>query len=186
MSSINYYEFSELLSRHDLLAEASEVHGVLTGLLCGGTPMDGRSWQSHFNTLINEGFAMPAGLHAGVTDLYHHLCQELVDGDMTFSPLLPSEEDSIESRVDAMARWTQGYLAGFGVSCPKLAEASEEVQEVIDDMADIANLGVGEADEEELESAYSEVFEYLRVSVMLCFSELGQRPEEPEPNEHMH
>ena len=186
MSSTNYDEFSELLSRHDLLAEAAEVHGVLTGLLCGGIPMDGRSWRSHFNILINEGFGLPAPLDAGITDVYHHLCQALVDGDMTFSPLLPSEDESLETRVDAMAKWTQGYLAGFGVACPKLAETSEEVQEAIDDMADIANLGVGDADAEELESAWLEVFEYLRVSVILCFSELGKGPQEREPDEHMH
>ena len=54
---------------------------------------------------------------------------------------------------------------------------SDDVKEVLTDFGEIANLSDEIDDDEATEQAYYEIAEYVKVSVLLCFSELGVPPE---------
>ncbi|GAA5217219.1 UPF0149 family protein [Corallincola platygyrae] len=172
-----FEEFNELLDKFKLLASAAEVHGVISGLVCGGIPLDGRSWRAPLADLVNEGFALPSDLADATDRVYQHVCQVLVDESLTFAPLLPEDEVDLAQRVDAMADWVEGFLAGFAVACGGLESASDELKEIIADLAELSRVSLGDEDEDpdEMEAAFIEVVEYLRVSAIFCFNELGYR-----------
>ena len=50
---------------------------------------------------------------------------------------------------------------------------------MITDFAEIANLSDEMEEDEESEQAYFEISEYVRISALLCFSELGTLPNKP-------
>ena len=54
--------------------------------------------------------------------------------------------------------------------------ASSEVKEVLVDFAEIANLSDEMEEDEDTEQAFFEISEYVRISALLCFSELGTLP----------
>ena len=65
-------------------------------------------------------------------------------------------------------------MLGFGLHQQDLMQCSEDVKEALEDFADIARMEEPMEADEESEKALFEVIEYVKVSAILCFSELGQ------------
>ncbi len=168
------------LQQHDLLVSAADVHGVICGLMCGGIKLDGKAWLTPFDQLINEGFGIPQGVEPILKEIYDVSEATLKDISLGFELLIPDMEQPIEQRLDAIAEWVQGFLGGFGMVNTNLSQASEDVQELINDFASIAQISLDFEDDdmESVETAFYEVVEYVRMGVIYCFGELADTPEE--------
>ncbi|RJG42052.1 UPF0149 family protein [Motilimonas pumila] len=178
MSKNNLPEFdhvTRVLEGAELTVGAAEVHGVLAGIVCAGVKLDGQSWQGPFNDLVNEGFGLPSEAKIVCNDLYQLICQQLSDGNMAFSLLLPDDDQPLDERAEAMSQWAQSFLVGFGMLQQKLNQAPENIQELITDIRDISQVSLDfDIEDEESEMAFTEVIEYLRVGAMLCFNEFSK------------
>lgn len=169
-----YETLTEYFESQGLLSNAAEIHGILTGMIAGGASIEGQDWLLLLSDLVNEGQSFNPQLRERCTELAHSICASLRDPDLGFHLLLPSDNESLYERLNGLINWVQSYLVGFGINQTNLAGLSEDLREAIEDMVEIAKLDFEIEDEEEAERAYFEIVEYLRVSAMLCFGELGQ------------
>lgn len=174
-SSQAYDRLTKFFEQHDLLSSAAEVHGLLTGMVAGGASVEGEEWLLLLSDLINEGQTFSPAVREQVNLMATELCEQLRDPDLGFQLLLPGDHEPLHERLQALTAWVQSFLVGFGVNQTNLAGLSEDLREAIDDMVEIAKLDIAVDDDEEAERAYFEIMEYLRISAMLCFNELGQR-----------
>ncbi|MCW3171464.1 UPF0149 family protein [Shewanella subflava] len=154
-----------------------EVHGALVGLICGGVEQDNQTWIGPLIDLMNDGQALESNLLQLITELYQDTVTRLVDFEFGFTLLLPEEEVSLSHRVEALSLWTQSFLTGIAIIQPKLNQASDDVKEVIKDLAEIAQVEFDVGDDEESEAAYIELQEFVRMAAILCYSEFGPEPE---------
>ena len=69
-------------------------------------------------------------------------------------------------------------MLGFGLHQDDLTGCSADVKEGLEDFAEIARMDDEMSETEESEQALFEVMEYVRVTAMLCFNELGKSPEQ--------
>ncbi|WP_394147302.1 UPF0149 family protein [Shewanella atlantica] len=157
-----------------------EVHGALVGLICGGVEQSRREWNSAFLELINDGQPLPDTLQQLIDELYKDTLTRLSDIDFGFTPMLPEEEEPLAKRVEALSLWVQSFLTGIAIVQPKLNKASGDVQEVIKDLAEIALVEFDVADDEESEAAYMELMEFSKMAALLCYSEFGPEPSDPD------
>ncbi|WP_411360313.1 UPF0149 family protein [Pseudidiomarina salilacus] len=173
-SSQRYDRLSEFFEHQGLLSSAAEVHGLLTGMVAGGASVTGDEWLLLLSDLINEGQPFSSEVKDQVKELAGEACASLRDPDLGFQLLLPGDHEPLYERLQALTAWVQSFLVGFGVNQTNLAGLSADLREAIDDMVEIAKLEIEVEDDEEAERAYFEIMEYLRISSMLCFNELGQ------------
>ena len=150
-----------------------EVHGALVGLICGGVKQDNLAWLKTLLDLMNDGQPLEAELQQLIAELYQDTVARLADFEFGFTLLLPEEEVSLSHRVEALALWTQSFLTGIAIIQPELAKSSPDVREVIKDLAEIAQVEFDVGDDEESETAYIELQEFVRMSAILCYSEFG-------------
>ena len=54
-----------------------------------------------------------------------------------------------------------------------MTNLSGDLKEAIEDMVELAKIEFTDDGDEEEERAYTEIVEYLRVSAMMCYAELG-------------
>lgn len=184
-----YASLKSALEQSNLICEADEIHGVITGQLCGGQPMDGRSWMPLLQDLVNEGSPFHGESFELVEKVYHLSCQQLIDPDYSFQPELEAEDAPLDERVNSLARWVQGFLAGFGSVKQDLTEGGDDIEECLKDMTAIAQLELDDDEmnaAEETEEALSELHEYVRVSAMMIFSQFGNLPETPDEEQKLH
>ncbi|MDI6936047.1 YecA family protein [Serratia sp. Se-PFBMAAmG] len=146
----------------------AEMHGLLSGILCGGNK-DTR-WKTMVHDLTNEGMAFSQSLSQPLQALHENLSNTLEDEGFMFQLMLPEDDDiTVFDRADALAGWVNHFLLGLGVTQPKLDKVTGETGEAIDDLRTIAQLGYDEdEDQEELEQSLEEVIEYVRVAALLC------------------
>jgi len=98
-----YETLSEALAEAGVVPTLAELHGGLCGIMCvGGVAAADRwleqqleEWQQDGETPIGE------ALHA----VEHETWRMLNDGEMTFEPLLPGDEQPLDAQVRALAAW---------------------------------------------------------------------------------
>ncbi len=171
---LSYDVLSTVFSQQGILADAAEMQGILCGMLAGGMNLDDQEWIEALGDLVNEKEALPNTVQDKVTLLFNQLCQELVEADFALQMCLPKDGAPINERGKALVNWVHGFLLGFGLHQNDLTNCSEEVKEALEDFSQIAKMDEEMEDDEESEQAFFEVVEYVRISAMLCFNELGK------------
>lgn len=144
-----------------------ELHGVVCGLaVCEpqGFGLQELVDLVGVDALTDEG---------SVEEFVRGTLEGLAAEDLSFSLLLPEDDAPLDMRVDALAEWTGGFLAGFGVTMAHRDwdALPEEAQEVIDDLAAVTELDpaqIGEVGgQESAESDLLQVQEFVKVGVLL-------------------
>ncbi len=185
-NKLDFASLQAIITTEDVKIHGSELHGVLTGLICAGYSFEGSDYLKMLNDLFNNGDALPNKLRMTVKLMFGQLWQDILDDSYGFNLLLPDDDDSLVERGHALGMWVQGFNLGFGLQQTKTATFSEDVKEVLSDFAEIANLSDEIEEDETTEQAYFEIAEYVRISSLLCFTELGTPPEPNTQSETIH
>jgi yecA family protein len=153
---------------------AAEAQAIACGLLSVNIASDKIEW---VKLIFGEIEADNVSQHKAIKlsgEMFEDTKKQLQDSNFGFELLLPEEDESLYSRVEALQQWCSGFILGVGMAgvkdYKKLPEDSREI------LADITEIGtVGEFDlenEEESEDAFSEISEYVRMGVLLINEEL--------------
>ena len=177
-----YQSLSQVLETHDISAEPAEVQGMLVGMLSGGMPMQSMEWSDALCDFVNQGEPFPPEVEEQLNGLFQQSCEQLMESDFALGLYIPDDDADINVRGQALIQWVQGFLLGFGLHQNDLANASDDIQEVIADLADISRMDDHMADDEDSEQALTEVSEYVRVAAMLCFSEFAAKADVADNN----
>jgi uncharacterized protein YgfB (UPF0149 family) len=148
---------------------AAQIHGLLCGILCATAGETKRQWEDYLpeikknkkvHELLNE-----------VAEMSYH---QLSEFSFEFSLVLPNEKTDINDRAEALGLWCQGFLTGLELlQVPIQNREPRQVSEALDDMIEISEISFGDiAENDEDESAYFELVEYVRLSVLMIFHEL--------------
>jgi uncharacterized protein YgfB (UPF0149 family) len=186
LSTRTFNELQRALTQSHALTDAAEAHGTLVGSLCAtGCSLD--EWLAEILPEGRAGSDAATSLQA----VFNATSGSLGDTDMSFQPLLPSDEDPIAERTTALGEWCQGFLYGLGVgvAVPDLSELQGEAAEVLRDMTEITHVDVDPEDSEESnEAAYAELVEFVRVGVQLLYDQLQplRDPPRQQPREVLH
>lgn len=159
---------------------ASELHGVLTGLLAGGARLNRSALQKVLETHADPDRALDDNAIASLWQLQLKTLEDLGDSELVFLPLLPDDDDALALRVTALSDWCQGFLVGFGTAVrPNDTRVHEEsVRETLQDIVHVSSVDATAQDNDEGdESAYAELYEFVRMAVIHLFEEMSP-PEE--------
>ncbi|WP_413737118.1 YecA family protein [Sodalis sp. RH21] len=178
----DYENLNQMLNQQAVALTAAEMHGLISGMLCGGN--HDHSWQTLVHELTNEGLAFSQTLAEPLRQLHEATAHSLDDEEFMFQLLLPDDDRAtVFERVDALAGWVNHFLLGLGMVQPKLDKVKGELKEAIDDLRNIGRLGYDEdEDQEELAQSLEEVSEYVRMAAILCHNSFTH-PGESEPQE---
>ncbi|WP_298445682.1 UPF0149 family protein [uncultured Ferrimonas sp.] len=162
----------------------AEIHGVLTGLVCGGVTIENNQWVQPLLELVNDGEPLSDELMAIVKELYQDVVNSLVDPELSFSPLLAEEDDPLSDRLEAFINWVQSFLTGLAMVQPALDKASADVQELIQDLTDITLVELEVEDNDENEAGFDALIEHARIGAWECLREFrGLADDEDEDSE---
>lgn len=168
------YEATEqLLQQHQVALTTAEMHGLISGILCGGNHDD--SWKTLVSELTNDGLSFPQALAQPLLEIYQITRNTLEDEGFMFQLYLPDDtQDNVTvfQRADGLAGWVNHFLLGLGMVQPRLEKTQGELKEAIDDLRNIAQLGYDEdEDQDQLAQSLEEVVEYVRVAAIMCHNE---------------
>ena len=176
--SLTYDEWSHKLDQAYVMASAAEVHGLIVGLLSAGVEPVAEQMLPVLHDFLNDGQALGAALKTDVIALIADSVRQLKLNDFSFSLLLPGDNDSLPDRIGGMIEWTQAFLVGFAIVQTDLSLVSTDVREALDQLTDVTKIDIYTTDDgnaEENDEAYFLVLEHIRIMVLTCFTEVGQK-----------
>lgn len=168
-------DLANALVRLNAGCTASELHGVVTGLLAGGARLNRSTLQKILETHSEADQAFGDDITASLWQLQLKTLEDLGDSELVFAPLLPDDDDDLAARVSAISDWCQGFLVGFGTAArPNDTRIHDEsVRETLQDIMHVANVDAAAQDNDESdESAYAELYEFVRIAVIHLFEEM--------------
>jgi uncharacterized protein YgfB (UPF0149 family) len=176
-----YQGFATLLTAGGHNVSPAELHGLLLGRSCAGAGFEAEGWLADAALLLET---EPAdNVRNALIGLQEMVKSELTGGEMTVVVLLPSDDAPLTERAIALGQWCQGFLNGFGLNAGG-RDLTTEVNEVLQDLAAIAQVQDALEESEDGESDYMEVMEYLRVAPLLLFTELAKAEPAAKPSLH--
>ncbi len=185
-NTLDFPSVQAILTSESVEAHAAEIHGVLTGLIAAGFEFESSDYIAMVNDMLNNAEGLPVTVKSLVKDIYSDIWQHILDESYSFQLMLPDDDDSITERGHALGKWVQGFNLGFGLQQTQNATFSDDVKEVLADFGEIANLSDDMEEDEATEQAYFEIAEYVRISALLCFTELGSPPTPQDKSETVH
>ncbi len=146
-------------------AAVAETHGLVVGLLSAKPDLPEAELISQLAALqVGEWDA--EGLREQTAPAVTSLRHDLDASDMSFRPLLPTDDRPLDERTHCLAHWCSGFLSGFGAGEPVIAPG--ETTEAVHLIEQIARATTdNEAEAEAEESAYVELVEFVRMAVLL-------------------
>ena len=171
--SISHQELEQLLHAADAEGGASEAQGLLAGIICAGGKSEPALWLAHMlgeNTLS----AAANEVSEQLTSLHTDILRQFNDDAFGFNLILPEDDAPLSLRTEALSQWCSGFLYGLALGgIREDAEMPDSVREVMKDFYEISHARFAyEATDDEDESAYVEIVEYVRMSVLLLHEEL--------------
>ena len=183
MTEIIRYSFEEIdrfLSDEGAQLGASEMHGLLVGIICGTGNVKEKS--SAWLKIVIEELSYSGDVKAlqqVLDNLAKLILFQLRDPQFSFSLILPKDEAELHKRATALAEWCRGFLCGLGLIGISNKELQSNItKEAIMDLSQIvyvANEQVSiESDIESDENAFIELAEYVRIAVQTIHMELQE------------
>lgn len=161
---------TETLDHTELKLHASQVHGLISGLLCGN--FDQKSaWDE---LLLGE--KLSGETRQSLQILFDATAEKLSDFLFEFKMVLPSDDEELSVRAEALGVWCQGYLTGLQTGgVPIVDRDPGELTEAVNDLVEIAKMNYEQVvASEEDEEAYTDLVEYVRMAVIYIYQELRE------------
>lgn len=174
----HFEHWANVYTSHKAFSHPSELHGGLCGRLAAGARMP----QSEWLQTVCEQMGLPPSAAQEDADLaefmnaaYDQALAQLKAADMSFQPLLPDDDYSLDQRVQALSAWVRGFLEGMALGAREaLGEAPPEIRELIEDMVAISQVSdETEEDSEDGEYQFNEIVEYVRLGALAVYTEFN-------------
>lgn len=143
----------------DEISSPSELHGLLTGIVCVTEAPTREEWSMilmslHVPVLSDDALT-------ALTDETEDVAHALAEDELDYLPMLPDDEHQLAERVQALADWCAGVVLGFGLASGHIR--SDE-RELIEHLQDVAAVEFEDSDnDEEGEASYEELYEFVRL-----------------------
>ena len=177
MVKTSFFNFSEAISQAQVRANPFDLHGTLCGILCVRQDQTTDAWIKEITPEVS------AEEQEKLATLLELIQQQLDSPDLDFRLLLPTDQQSLGKRTEALASWSRGFLYGLGIGgLAKETTLDADAQEFLNDVAKIAKAEHHSSDDtHEDEAAYCELVEYLRMGLLLVYESLHPATGAPSP-----
>ena len=181
---VGYDQLDDLLLTLDVFVSPSELHGWLCGQLVQGTVRTEQDWLKDAAIYLEREHIESDEIANALGSLYTQSFHELAGSGFSLCLVLPDDDSELALRAGCMGLWCQGFVAGFGHA--KLSGLSEDARESFAHMEQISRISSGElGDSEENEEDLMQLVEYVRMAVILLYSEVfGAEGNEPSQSLH--
>lgn len=187
-----YNAIASTFRSDDLSVTPAEMHGLLTGMICGGLKPQSNDWMPMLYDYTNDGIGWPVQSQTIAANVLTESINRLNAAEIDFSLLLPTPENDLIARANALIDWINAFIAGIGLIGIQTSQLSEEDHDILKELSEIALMHIDEDDDfSELESLFEQVIEHVLDCVLTLNLNLNpnctagsQQAHSPKPTIH--
>lgn len=180
MNIPNYDEVKNALATARNLVTPAELHGILCGLICAGlNKLDADSVPETLMLELPEDTDTDA-INSTLNTLFNNTQDQIKHFELDFQLLLPDDDTPLNERAYEFGKWCEGFMAGIGLSdVPHSYRDQDEVDDILHKLSEASKIQFHDlAFSEEDEHIFTEVTEFVRLSVFAIYQELSDNPDD--------
>jgi len=187
-SIFSFDQVNVALQQTNATADAAEVQGILCGFFSTTGKRDMNTWLTY---VLGDHDPRDANIQATqqiLMDLHDRTVKEIIDNDYSLNLLLPNDDEPLETRIERLTYWCQGFLFGMNMAdLSDLTKLPTDAREICEDILEISKTGYDlDEDDETNEQAYADIVEYLRIGVFIVYDELSAATTNANNNNLLH
>ncbi|NVJ49086.1 MAG: UPF0149 family protein [Gammaproteobacteria bacterium] len=171
LSTLNFDDLEDILAAEECETQASEFQGIICGLFAGGMKNDGKAWKAPVINHINDGELLAPEVMTTLAQYIEQQGRHLAESVFQLDLVLPPASAAIDERLLNICQWVQGFLLGYGMQVGKQELASDDLNEAITDLLEIANVDLDVEANEQMEQALYTVEEHVKVAAQVVYLE---------------
>lgn len=179
-----YTEIADALKQTSAKFDASEIHGLLCGLISATSGKADIPWKILLGNKKNP------KTQEILLSLYEYSYHQMSEFSFEFNLLLPNDLIDLNQRAEALGLWCQGFIVGLERGKVQIQNRPpSEMTDALNDLIEISEVDYGNIDSsDDDEAAYFELVEYVRLAVLMIFHELRStdRPKNLDNNNLIH
>lgn len=170
----DFSHVEQALYRIDATYSAAEVHGAACGALALNQSTELGMWLSLVLSEGDWGDEHYQEAHDLLTQVFNAAKQQLNTDGLSLALFIPDDNETMEERFSGVQKWCQGMALGVAASGIKsLDDLPEASREWFEDAVKIGSSGEVALDEDdESEEAFSEIYEFLSVGILMMTEEM--------------
>jgi len=182
ISRPDYNSLTDALAKTDAEFVASESHGALCGMMCASGKVELSHWLEQVFEAFDVNDMLVKEASQLLVGLFNDTQSQLNDSNAEFQLLLPDDQESLAQRTESLAMWCQGFTYGLAAGgLKKDQKLPQDTAELITDMVEIARAGHDLGDDSDAdEESFMQIYEYVRMGVLLISEELQPSHTPPE------
>lgn len=171
VTTFTHEQLGERLQALSVPVEPDYLHGVMAGLACAGVSSTAPTWVNELSGCLPD---VDIAQHPELFAALQALCEQaLGNGALDFQPLLPSDDEFLTLRTQALAQWCDGFVQAClaGHRTP-----NSDVRETLDDLYAISQMDIDDnyndpAEAQQNEHDFADLCEYVRMAVLSLYDE---------------
>lgn len=172
---LNFNKGSDLIQATGLYATASDVYGLILGMICSGMKISDKEFRTSLSDALNDGEDLSSDILKWINDQAKRIVYELLEAEGV-KLLLPDDETELKFRMMCLIDMINSFNLGFSYKQNRIDKLSNEIKEFIQDLLAISNTDIEHIEEDEsFEEAYVTVCSHVEAGVQLCFDELAAK-----------
>jgi uncharacterized protein YgfB (UPF0149 family) len=185
---LQFDDLAELFVKMGSTLSPTYLHGSITGILAAGKRMSQEDWVDWALDMIAPTEEVQEAYVTVLQGLYFKTLAELEDEGLAYSLILPGEDTPLLDRLIALSEWAGSFLGAFGATgvVQETSDMPATLQEILEDLADIAQVDAESADDISGEEDYIAVAEHVRVSALTVFLEYNEPPAPDDGDKTVH
>lgn len=183
----DYERLADDMDELDCIVSAAEYHGMVSGRLIGGNTSQGRDWREQSLEFLGLAPDQPDSPDLRrLWALPQQVAAELKREDFGFQLFLPPDNFDLELRAEELGCWCEGFLTGLALAGQDQQRWAALPAELVDGLSDLAAIAQLEAEDNDTDNDYTELFEYVRMVVLNAHAELSQGDSDSGSKEPVH
>lgn len=188
LPQLNHQDLAELFQALGSGQSPTAIHGSLSGVLAAGHRLSKTDWLEWVMDQLGPVDPLTENQNIMLLAFYVSTVKALEDSGLSFKPLLPDDDSPMTLRLEALSDWCGCFIGAFG-TVGVLAEGKEipqEVEEILEDLAAIAQIDTESDDSAEAEEDYIAVSEHVRMAALSLYLEYNKTTPSDSPKQTVH
>ena len=145
---LNFNKGSDLIQATGLYATASDVYGLILGMICSGMKISDKEFRTSLSDALNDGEDLSSDILKWINDQAKRIVDELLEAEGV-KLLLPDDETELKFRMMCLIDMINSFNLGFSYKQNRIDKLSNEIKEFIQDLLAISNTDIEHIEEDE-------------------------------------
>lgn len=175
LRALDFDEIANRMLELGVNESPSYLHATMAGKIAAGKRFTDEQWLDEVDELLEPEEVFSSDDETFFNFIHAHILSSLKDQEFGFYPLLPSDDEDLELRLESLSQWCENFMVGFALVEKAMNDLPDLVNETLHNLAAISQVDSQEENfDESAEDDFIQLVEYVRLAAMNIYYEYAE------------